>query len=216
MQDSDNPITQLDSDPKKFTWERARQLLHHLASEWKSHVEGDAEAQEMLNRRARLLAKPPEDMTASAEMCRALLFTLGGERYAVPAEAVRAVRVLGDITRVPGTPAFYLGVVNVRGKVISAIDLRLLFGMPVEQTAPDVDKLKLLIVVEGAGLEVSLVGDEVLGVADLPWASLSAPGEALVGISPDYITGTTADGTILLDLEALLSDARLIVNEEVV
>ena len=64
--------------------------------------------------------------------------------------------------------------------------------------------------------EISFLADEVLGVVDIPWSSLSLPSEALIGISPDYIAGTTAEGVILLDLEALFADDRLIVNEEVV
>lgn len=215
MPDSDNPLGQLERNPKKIAWETARQLLHYIASEWNPVEEEDAETPAMLVRRARLLAKPPEEAAVSAKICRALLFALGGERYAVQAESVRAVTVLTHITPVPCTPGFYLGVVNVRGNVISAIDLRLLFGILVGDAEREPGE-GALVVVEGAGLEISFLADEVLGVVDVPWSSLSLPSEALIGISPDYIAGTTAEGVILLDLEALFADDRLIVNEEVV
>ncbi len=214
MQDKDNPL-HLDRS-KKIAWEEARQLLRYIASEWDTCDQNEGETHEMLTRRARLLAKPPETVAAPTDIFRALCFTLGDERYAVPADAVRAVTTLSQITPVPCTPAFYLGVVNVRGKVISAIDLRSLFGMRVDDTQIDGEEQRLQIVVEAAGLEISLVADEVLGVIDLPRMGLNLPSESLVGVNPDYIAGTTVEGIILLDLEALLSDERLIVNEEVV
>jgi purine-binding chemotaxis protein CheW len=155
-------------------------------------------------------------VTAPVDVRRVLAFALGAEHYAVPVTAVRAIAELRELTPVPCTPDYYVGVVNVRGKVISAIDLRLLFGIPVDAEQEGGQPPENIVVVEMAGLEISLLAHEVSGVTDLPAASLSLPSDALVGISPDYVAGTTAEGTILLDLETLLSDERMIVAEEVV
>ena len=125
MQANDNPSHKTDDNPKEVTWDKARQMLHYVAVEWELRWDGEGEAQETLNRRARLLARPAEDMAAPTDVRRVVIFTLGAEHYAVPATAVRTVAGLTGLTPVPCTPDFYVGVVNVRGKMISAVDLRM-------------------------------------------------------------------------------------------
>lgn len=211
-----SPSHQTGDSPDKVTWEEARRMLHYVATEWEPREETEADVRAILHRRARLLAKPARDQAALAEVQRALTFTLGAERYAVPTAFVRSIYALGELgklTPVPCTPAFYVGVVNVRGTVVSVLDLRLLFDIAVD--AEEEHPPQNLMVVAARGLELSLVAHEVAGVVDFFPSDLSLPSKALVGINPDYIAGTTADGTILLDLEALFSDERLIVEEEV-
>jgi purine-binding chemotaxis protein CheW len=201
---------------KKVTWEEARQMLRYVAEEWGPREETEAEARAVLQRRARALARPAKGRDASSDIQRALLFMLGAEQYAVPVVHVHLIEQmakLGRLTPVPCTPSFYAGVVNVRGKVISALDLRRLFDITISTDEPPPDTL---VVVAANRLEIGLLSHEVAGVVDLLSDTLTSPTEALVGINPDYITGTTASGTILLDLEMLFSNERLTIYEEVI
>ena len=110
---------------------------------------------------------------------------------------------------------YYAYVTNQHANVLSVIDLRLLFDIPIQDDEMQSRPFNL-VVIKAAGLEISLAAHEVYGVIDLSSSDLSLPSEALVGIDPDYIAGATADGLILLDTEMLLADKRLIVEEEII
>lgn len=214
MQAKDNPLGQPIDNPKKVTWAEARRMLDYIVNDWKPREPTEEEIQKILYRRARSLAKPSESSEALDDVRRVLLFTLGSERYAVPVINVQRIKLLDQLTPIPCTPAFYKGVANVRGKIISVLELRKLFEMPTDPAEEEMPTT--LVVIAAAGLEISLLAHEVTGVTDLTLSELKSPSESLVGISPDYIAGTTAEGTILLDVEMLLSDSRLIVEEEVI
>lgn len=64
------------------------------------------------------------------ELRRFLNFSLGTDEYAVPISSVREVLALPEITPVPFTPAHFQGIMNLRGQVISVIDLRIKMGVP--------------------------------------------------------------------------------------
>lgn len=166
----------------------------------------------ILERRARELAERPHgDQAETSGMVQVLMFNLGSETYAVPAEYVREVRPLERLTPVPCTPDFVIGVVNLRGNILSLIDIRKFLGVPQEGIAD----LMHIIVVEAAGLDVGVMAS---GVNDVNWlleADLAEPPATVGGISAEYIKGVTPEAVILLDPEALLGDERLIVNEAV-
>ncbi|MBN1287804.1 MAG: purine-binding chemotaxis protein CheW [Anaerolineae bacterium] len=189
-------------------------MLRYIVSDWRPRDPTEEETQEILYKRARTLARPAEGSDALNNTQRVLVFTLGTERYAVPVVYVQRIKPFDQMTPIPCTPSFYLGAANVRGKILSVLELRYLFDIPIEDESALT--LKHLVVISAAGLEVSLLVHDIAGVTDLMLSDLKTPSEALVGISPDYIAGTTAEGIILLDVEILLSDSRLIVDEEVI
>ncbi len=78
---------------------------------------------------------PPIDRAPRPESIRRghLLFSLSGRRFAAPIDRVVRLDRLGVITPTPNTPAFVLGVANVRGAIVPALDLRRLLGMPVAE-----------------------------------------------------------------------------------
>lgn len=131
-----------------------------------------------------------------------LMFRLGTERYALDVQAVRGVRPLTRMTRVPGTPSFYRGVVNLRGQIVSVMDLRAYFGVPMVEERPP----KELILASAAGLDLALMAHHIEDVATLPKAAIE-PVEirSARGIAPGRL--------IVLDAEQLFADERLIVGE---
>lgn len=92
-----------------------------------------------------------------------LTFALKGQPYGVPIEAIREINRVTDITPVPQTPPFVAGVMNLRGKVIPVVDLRMKFGM--EETAHT--KHTCIIVIESDTGHVGMIVDAVSGVIDL-------------------------------------------------
>lgn len=129
-----------------------------------------------------------------------LVFALGGEQYALEVGMVQGVRPLGRLTRVPGTPPFYVGVLNVRGQVRTIFDLRTFLGQPSSGEMP-----RELILVEAGRLALAFLADQVVGVSVIP------AGDVLPTDIP-YARGITREHLIVLDAQALFADDRLIVG----
>src|SRR5690606_31040101 len=92
-----------------------------------------------------------------------LTFFLAGEEYGIEILKVHEIIGMLPITRVPRTPAFILGVVNLRGRVIPTIDLRLKFGMEPKEASRET----CIVVVQAAGTQIGVVVDRVSDVLDV-------------------------------------------------
>ena len=165
----------------------------------------------ILRERARALARRSEQAPAADTVLEVLEFRLAQERYAVETRHVREVFPLKELTPLPCTPSFVLGIVNVRGQILPVFDLRKLFDLPEE----GLTDLHRIIIVRGRNLELGLLADLSLGVRSVPLSSLQPSLPTLTGIRGDYLKGVTAERLVVLDLASLLADPRIIVNEEV-
>jgi purine-binding chemotaxis protein CheW len=162
----------------------------------------------ILEERAKQLAKFTE--VKSEEAMQLVVFSLANETYAIATDYVREVQPLRDVTPVPCTPRFVVGVINIRGAIYSVIDIREFFGLPQRE----VGDLTKVILVNAAGLEVGILADDVLGAKSIPLTDIRPPLDTHGGAKEGYIAGVTRDMLIILDLEALLRDERVIVREE--
>jgi purine-binding chemotaxis protein CheW len=153
----------------------------------------------ILRRRAAQLAQSPPEGEHRDDV-EVLICRLGTERYAMQTADLRAVQWTPTITPVPSTPETVLGIVSVRGEIVTLLDLRRLLGLP---AAPDPDGPRPALLLGLPGLRAGLVVDEVLGVERLTLADLQP---SLSG--REFTRGLTADGIILLDLGQLMASAR--------
>lgn len=171
---------------------------------WVDYDEDEAALQKRLQQRARQYAAPKQALEPVIEVGLTMLtFELGDEHYGIDVMAVRGVRTVNHITRVPGTPAFYRGVVNVRGQVVTVLDLRLFFEMPVTEETVTPDEL---VITRVKRLEIGLLAHNIEGVRVVPRSAV----EPLEGMR--YGLGVTADQLVLLDVESLFADDRLMVG----
>lgn len=134
------------------------------------------------------------------EVYKVLTFRFGDEYYGIDADTVRGVRPAEKITRVPAIPHFYKGVINVRGKIISVLDLRALFGL----TPSESKKTELILVALGA-LSLALVADHVEEVKVIPRDTVEL-------LDMPYARGVTANQLVILDTDYLKLDDRLIIG----
>lgn len=140
-----------------------------------------------------------------------LTFALGREGYGIEILKVREIIGYMDITSVPRTPDHVKGVVNLRGQVISVIDLRSKFGMP----AVDRTDETCIIVVEttqigGRKLSTGLIVDKVSEVLNIADSSIEAPPAFGSSVQTDFILGMGKIGNsvkILLNIDRVLSAA---------
>jgi len=131
-----------------------------------------------------------------------LTFHLAGEDYGIEIRHVTEIIGIQKITEVPDMPHYVRGVINLRGKVIPVMDVRLRFNIPER----DYDDRTCIIVVYVNGTSVGLVVDEVSEVVDIPANNIEPP-PASGGGGGHYIQGMGKIGDkvkILLDVNRLL------------
>ena len=167
--------------------------------------------QEILEARAKALAIEPLAGHAGEEEIEVVEFLLAHEKYAVESVLVREVYPLKDLTFVPCTPPFVLGIVNVRGQILTVVDIKRFFELP----AKGFSDLNKVIIVRAARMELGILADAILGVRRLPLKELQLSLPTLTGIRAEYLRGVTAERTIVLDVARILADEKIIVHEEV-
>lgn len=156
-----------------------------------------------LRQRATQYALPQHDAsTAADDALTVLAFALGKEQFGIEIRHVRMVRVLPKVTPVPGVPRFYPGVVNLRGQIITVFDLSKFFGGSGADAAP----AREVVIIQVNNLQLGLLTTHVHGVQTLQRQAIQAV---------DYIQyahGVTSQRLVVLDMEALCEDERLIVG----
>jgi len=138
------------------------------------------------------------------ELLQLVSFKIGDEEFGVDILKVQEINRMMQITKVPNSPNFVDGVVNLRGRIIPVIDLRTRLGMPRIEHG----KETRIVVVELSGTTVGFIVDEVSEVLRIPKNITEAPPEMVAGLDSEYITavGKLEDRLlILLDLEKVLS-----------
>lgn len=149
-----------------------------------------------------------------AEELKVIVFTLGKEEYGIEVDKVRTIERMIPITRVPKTPAFVKGVINLRGVVIPVIDLRGRFGL--EET--EASENSRIIIVAANELEVGFIVDSANDVVDIMSDAIEVPPEVVGGIKAKYLDGVAKFGDnrllILLNLSEVLSRSEIIQLEQ--
>jgi purine-binding chemotaxis protein CheW len=169
------------------------------------------ETRRILKERARALSRGREPGEGLQDGFEVVEFVLAHEKYAVESRFVREVCPLKDLTPLPCTPEFVLGVVNVRGQILSVIDIKRFFDLP-HRGLTDLDKV---VILRSDSMELGILADVITGTRIVSTAELQASLPTLTGIREEYLKGVTADRAVVLDGGRLLSDRSIVVHEQV-
>lgn len=153
--------------------------------------------------------KNAEVSSGSSREGKYLTFVLGSEEYGLEILKVREILGMMAITAVPQTPPFVKGVINLRGKVIPVVDLRLKFGMEEAKYTQET----CVIVVEVGGVQMGIIVDTVQEVMDITSSQIEDPPRFGSKVNTDFILGMGKVGDkvkILLDIEKVLSSEELV------
>lgn len=134
---------------------------------------------------------------------RFLSFSLGREQYAIPLLCVKEVVAMPETTRVPGMPTYFLGIMNLRGQIISVFDLRSKFGIKSENTSESV-----VIICDYGSLVFGIVASSVNSVLAISKTEINEKPNIENTATNAYITGVVQRGdklTLLLDLAKALN-----------
>lgn len=172
--------------------------------DWDDDDRHQAGESERLRLRAHQYAASARDKTDLVGDSRPVLtFDLGKEQYGVDVMLVRGVRTVSRIARVPGVPRFYQGVISVRGRVITVMDLRYFFDIAIQD---EPEKPGEMVIVRSNHLEIGLLAHQVNGVVSVPMTAIK-PIEHM-----PYMLGMTGGRVVVLNVVQLFEDERLIVG----
>lgn len=177
--------------------------MNHLSTD-------NTSAQAVLRRRAEELARPPETEARGNRPVEILEFALGKERCAFRSRYVREVFSLTEITPLPGLPSYILGVVNVRGRILSVTDIRRLL----EFGNVGLTNLNKAIILHDADMEMAILADEVSGVYPVDADEIQRALPTLAGNRERYLEGITKDRVAVLDAGKLLASKDLVVQSD--
>lgn len=133
-----------------------------------------------------------------------VVFSVADETYGIDIHRVREIIRVPEITRVPRTPDFVEGVVNLRGSVIPVLDLRKRFGFP----ASEGDSNQRIVVIEMGDQTVGIIVDSVSEVLQIDVAEIEPPSPYVISVDSQYIAGIAKFNDkliILLDVNRVLS-----------
>lgn len=148
---------------------------------------------------------------ALEEQLECVTFTLGGETYAF--ETIHAAEVLRipRLVKIPKVQELIVGVFNLRGEIVAAMDIRPLLGLPQLPFGPS----GRIIVVKGEKFHTGLLVESIKGVAALPLDTFEVAVKSLSGAQRDYLRGQLqlSDGlVILLDIGRLLAAPEIVID----
>lgn len=150
----------------------------------------------------------------SSDLLQLVSFKIGNEEFGVDILKVQEINRMMQITAVPNSPDFVDGVINLRGRVIPVIDLRVKLNMQKVEHSSDTR----IIVVEINNKTVGFIVDSVKEVLRIPESITENPPDLVAGVDSKYITavGKLEDRLlILLDLEQVILEEEQLVLEEI-
>ena len=141
----------------------------------------------------------------SAEVVRRFLeFDLGKESYAVPLLSIKEVITVPDTTPLPNSPAYFMGIMNLRGQIISVMDLR----KKLKITPKEEELEESVVIVDFEDLSIGLVVDSINKVISFSSSDLVEVPEVQSQVNAQFIHGVfkgTDKLTVILDLEKILN-----------
>lgn len=153
-----------------------------------------------------------------AEDLHLVTFRVGGELFGAPISAVQEIVRVPTITRIPRAPEFVEGVINLRGKIITVVDMRKRMShAPSGEDADERGRKRRILVVEAGGRLVGVIVDEVTEVLKLGAERVEPAPPMVSQVNNQYINGVgklEEDLLILIDIEKVLTEDQLAAIDE--
>ncbi|HEY3426925.1 MAG TPA: chemotaxis protein CheW [Negativicutes bacterium] len=149
------------------------------------------------------------EKTYSSSEVQLVVFKLGREEYGVSILRVQEIKRMIDITRVPHTPDYIKGVINLRGSVLPVIDLKKRLNLPQQADTDDTR----IIIVKIDEIIVGMIVDAVSEVMAISQENIEDPEAVVGGVAADYLSGVGKQENrllILLNLEAIIGVGQAI------
>ncbi len=149
---------------------------------------------------------------AVKEVSTYLTFGLGDETFALEVDNVKEVLDLSDITRVPRTPDFMRGVINLRGAVVPVVDMRVKFGLPVQDDTVDTCIIVAEVELDGDLTVIGALADSVREVFQIDETEIEPPPTIGMQLNTEFIKGMGKQDDefiIILEVNRIFSSEEL-------
>lgn len=171
----------------------------------------DPDILRILNERAEIYARPPKSKRTSQGSEAFIQVGLGGfDCYGIPFGYADEIVLAGDITPVPGTPAHISGVVNLRGMLLTVVDLRLFFGL----TSVLESEARQIVVVSGDDMRFGILVSRIDGSVQFDSEELSPSVDGTGKSGSNFVRGIHAGKVAVLDLAALIQNPGFKVDQK--
>lgn len=150
--------------------------------------------------------------TSITETRQYLTFQLGDEMYGLDVSHVREILEFATVTKVPGTPEYMRGVINLRGSVVPVLDMRQKFGLDRTEKTIDTCIVVVEVSLDGEKMVIGALVDCVNEVLELEPGQIAPPPTFGRRVSTDFIKGMGKkdDGfVIILDIDEVFSEEEL-------
>lgn len=125
------------------------------------------------------------EKTYASDEIQLVVFRLGREEYGVSILQVQEIKRMTDITRVPHTPDYIKGVINLRGSVLPVLDLRRRLNLPSNENTDDTR----IIIVKVEEITVGMIVDSVSEVTAISQENIESPNSVVGGVAANYLSG---------------------------
>ncbi|HAT1658437.1 TPA: chemotaxis protein CheW [Legionella pneumophila] len=187
-------------------YKRLQENQKTLEQGWRLSSEKTAQ---ILKRRAQILAEEPQFLEEATETIPVMQFELGDEIYAIELSYIDEVCPIKEITPLPGTPAYVVGIMNVHGKIMSVLDIKTFFEIPKKELT----NLSQVIILRSDLMEFGILADRLIGLRVIAVNSIQPAPPSFTGVRKEYLKGVTTEQMVILDANRILTDPTIIVNE---
>ncbi len=171
----------------------------------------EEQIKDILARRAADLAQVSDPDGQEGVSTQYVSFNIGEEQYGIAVGFVHEIQPLLNLTLIPCTPEFVVGAVNIRGLIIPVIDIRIFFKMP----KTSISASNKVIVSQVGDKRLGIIADSVEDVTNLSDDDIDSQLATLSGKHEELIRGVSDSQIIILNIEALINDKRLVIHENV-
>ena len=147
------------------------------------------------------------------KVMKVIVFQLMDKEYAISVDVVQGIEKMLSISRVPKTPSYVKGVLNLRGAVTPIVDLRARFGLDVKET----DDSTRIIIVTLEDYDVGLIVDAANDVLDIPVESIEPQPEVVGSVEVDFISGVAKVEKrllVMLNLDKVLEPIKRVTSDD--
>lgn len=152
------------------------------------------------------------EMLNQKEM-KVIVFQLMDKEYAISVDVVQSIEKLLSVSRVPKTPPYVKGVINLRGVVTPIVDLRVRFGLD----SKEMDDSTRIIIVTLEEYDVGLVVDAANDVLDIPIESIESQPEVVGTVESEFISGVAKVEKrllVMLNLDKVLEPVKRVTSDD--
>jgi len=196
---------------ERFDWDEIHRKIEAVAVAIEYGYEpSPEERRRILQHRAGKLAHEAEKED-EADILEVVEFLLANEHYGIESRHIREVYPLRDYTPLPGVPSFVLGLINVRGRILSVVDIKKFFDLP-EKGISDLNKV---IIIGNETMEFGILADAILGVRAIAVGAIGPPLPTLTGIREEFLQGVTGERLVILHAARILADGKIKVHQDI-